>query len=161
MEQRVDELSMAMKDSEKHQKNQNSEIERLRQENKSQKGNIKEAEDQVRRTEETIERLKKIKQEKDVAIGDIEESSREQEWIVFSYLFKQQKMPDSPLNFWFFSLFHILYQARAKSYYSNTHICEQATGGGVYNIGIRCGFNTGIECGYNTKNSKKILCGND
>ena len=93
MEQRVDELSMAMKDSEKHQKNQNSEIERLRQENKSQKGNIKEAEDQVRRTEETIERLKKIKQEKDVAIGDIEESSREQEWIVFSYLiiiFKQK-----------------------------------------------------------------------
>ena len=63
MEQRIDELSMTMKDSEKHQKNQNSEIERLRQENKSQKANIKEAEDQVRRTEETIERLKKIKQE--------------------------------------------------------------------------------------------------
>ena len=78
MDQRVQEMAMSHKEAEQYYKSQGVEIERLRQETKNQKANLRDAEDQVKRAEETVERLKKIKQEKDVAIGDMEEATREQ-----------------------------------------------------------------------------------
>ena len=75
---RVQELASQLHQMEQTSKSQNLEIERLRQDNKNQRSNLKDSEDQVKRCEETIERLKKVKADRDVELGDMEESTREQ-----------------------------------------------------------------------------------